>query len=167
MKDIKSIVRSIFTNAILVFMLPIMLYFWIDVFKNPKYYYPIKLDYDKKQAELQQILDTITIGLPQFDKRDNRKKTSAQSISIAYHYHNPKTSDIETLLENIQQIANVELSAYDTSSHSFKKRFCVGENAISAGDYNFDDLYHIRLYVSFYKYDDCRRFVYEKNRQDV
>lgn len=85
------------------------------------------------------------------------KRPVQKIISISYHYHNPKTSDIETLLENIQQIADAELSAYDTGSHSFIRKFCVGENDISVGDYNFDDLYHIRLYVDFSQSGDCRR----------
>lgn len=166
MKDHKSLICGIFITAVLALMLPIIILAWIDRFKNSEFHTPIKLDYDKKQAELQQILDTITIGLPQFDKRDDHKKTSAQSISITYHYHNPKTSDIETLLENIQKISDdVELSQYSTAKHSFYRRFCVGENEISVGDYNFDNLYHIRLYVSFYKYDDCRRWVYENNKK--
>lgn len=70
---------AFFTTAILVFMLPIMIYNLIDRVKNSEFHAPIKLDYDKKQAELQQILDTITIGLPQFDKRDDFKKTSAKN----------------------------------------------------------------------------------------
>lgn len=164
-KDIKSVVRGIFITAVLAFMLPIMFYSWVDRLKNPEFHKPIKLDYNKKKIELQHILDTITIGLPQFDKREDYKKNDAKSISISYHYHNPKASDIEILLENIQKIADVELPAHDTGSHSFKRRFCVGENAISVGDYHFDNLYHIRLYVSFYKYDDCRRFVYENNKK--
>ena len=164
MKDIKSIVRSIFTTAVLAFMLPIMIYSWVDRFKNSEFHAPIKLDYDKKQAELQQILDAVTIGLPSFDKRDDHKRTDAQSISIAYEYHNLSYANTKILLENIQKIADTELPAYDTSSHSFKRQFCVGENGISVGDYNFDNLYHVSLYVKFYKYGDCRRWVYE-NRQ--
>lgn len=160
MKNDKQIIHYVFFIAVLAFVLPIMIYNLIDGVKNSEFHAPIKLDYDKKQAELQHILDAVTIGLPPFDKRDDHKKTSAQSISIAYHYHNPKTSDIETLLENIQKISDdVELSEYSTAKHSFYRRFCVGENEISVGDYNFDNLYHIRLYVSFYKYDDCRRWV--------
>ncbi|WFF38867.1 hypothetical protein LU290_01080 [Moraxella nasibovis] len=160
----KSMIRGIFTAAILAFMLPMMIYFWVDVFKNPKYHAPITLDYDKKQAELQQILNTITIGLPPFDERDDHKRTDAQSISITYKYHNLSYIDTKILLENIQKIADTELPAYDTSSHSFKRQFCVGENEISVGDYNFDNLYQVHLYVKFYKYGDCRRWVYENSR---
>ncbi|UXZ05581.1 hypothetical protein [Moraxella nasicaprae] len=162
---IKTVIRSVFIAAVLACMLPIMIYSWVDRFKNAEFHKPIKLDYDKKKIELQYILDTITIGLPQFDKREDYKKTDAKSISISYHYHNPKVSDIETLLKNIQKISDTELSVYDTSSHSFKRRFCVGENAISVGDYNFDNLYHIRLYVGFYQYDDCRRWVYDNGQK--
>ena len=152
--------------AVLAFVLPIMIYSWMDRFKNPEFYAPIKLDYDKKKAELQQILDTVTINLPPFDNRDDFKRTDAQSISITYHYYSPKPSDIEALLANIQKIADdVELSEQNTAKHSFYKRFCVGENEISVGDYNFDNLYHMSLIVSFYKYDDCRRWVYENNKK--
>ncbi|PNP97172.1 hypothetical protein [Moraxella sp. RCAD0137] len=161
-----KIIYKAFMIAVLAFVLPIMIYSWMDRFKNPEFYAPIKLDYDKKKAELQQILDTVTVNLPPFDNRDDFKRTDAQSISITYHYHNPKASDIETLLENIQKIADdVELSEHNTAKHSFYKRFCVGENEISVGDYNFDNLYHVSLYVSFYKYDDCRRWVYESNKK--
>ncbi|MDO4894550.1 MAG: hypothetical protein Q3969_03315 [Moraxella sp.] len=162
---VKSVIRGVFTTAILAFMLPIMFYSWVDRLKNPEFHKPIKLDYDKKQAELQHILDTITIGLPQFDKREDYKKTDAKSISISYHYHNPKASDIEILLENIQKIADAELNYYDTSSHSFARRFCIGENAISVGDYHFDNLYQMRLHVGFYQYDDCRRWVYDNGQK--
>ncbi|ANB92072.1 hypothetical protein MOVS_08915 [Moraxella ovis] len=162
MKGNKEMFGSIFIGIVGILVLSVVIYDRIDQFKNPEFHAPITLDYDKKQAELQQILDAITIGLPPFDKRDDHKKTSAQSISITYHYHNPKAGDIETLLANIQKIADdVELSEHDTAKHSFYRRLCVGENAISVGDYNFDDLYHVRLYVSFYKYDDCRRLVYK------
>lgn len=162
MSKFKLIIKHLFVTAVALVVFPVMIYGWIDQFKNPEFHAPIILDYDKKQAELQQILDIITIGLSPFDKRDDHKRTDAQSISITYHYHNPEARDIETLLTNIQKIADVELPAHDTSSHSFKSRFCVGENEISVGDYNFDDLYHMRLYVGFYKYGDCRRLVYEK-----
>ncbi|WP_066804741.1 hypothetical protein [Moraxella oblonga] len=162
---IKTAIRGIFITVVLVCMLPIMIYSWVDRFKNPKFHAPIKLDYDKKQAELQQILDAITIGLPQFNKREDYKKVSAKAIAITYHYYNPKTSDIKILLDNIQKIADVELSYSDTSSHSFARRFCIGENTISVGDYHFDNLYQMHLYVGFYKYDDCRRLVYKNGHK--
>ena len=153
---------------LVIFILFVEISHYQDKQANPELYQYLKLDFEAKQAELNNIYSKATAHLPSPTRFDSYIKHQQRIVSVMgeYHIKDKRTAD-QTFAQITQNINALGIVPTDTSSPdeaANQRKYCLGENSLSVSSSQHVanasrfDYYVIGISASFDQFSDCRRW---------
>lgn len=153
---------------LVIFILFVEISHYQDKQANPELYQYLKLDFEAKQAELNNIYSKATAHLPSPTRFDIYIKHQIRLVSVTgkYHIKDKQTAD-QIFAQITQNIDTLGIVPFDTSSPdeaASHRKYCLGENSLTVSNSQYVanasrfDYYVVSISTSFEQLSDCRRW---------